>query len=199
MQNSDLLLVLGSRLNIRQTSYNWGSFARFATKIQVDIDAAELMKPTVKPEIGIHCDVKLFLSEISVSLTILRPPQIQRMKAGWRGAKNDKLNTPWSRSAREAGPTLNPYYFMDRLFDLLGPNDAIVCGNATACIVPFQAGKLKLGQRLISNSGSASMGYDLPAAIGVAFAKGSRVICLAGDGSIQMNLQELTVVITIFQ
>ncbi len=71
----------------------------------------------------------------------------------------------------------------------------MVCGNATACIVPYQAGKLKLGQRLISNSGSASMGYDLPAAIGVAFAKGSRVVCLAGDGSIQMNIQELQTVV----
>jgi acetolactate synthase-1/2/3 large subunit len=74
---------------------------------------------------------------------------------------------------------------------MLGPNDAVVCGNATACIVPYQAGRLKKGQRLISNSGSASMGYDLPAAIGVAVAKGGRTICIAGDGSLQMNVQEL--------
>ena len=85
---------------------------------------------------------------------------------------------------------------MDRLFSILDDDDAIVCGNATACIVPYQAGKLKLGQRLISNSGSASMGYDLPAAIGVAFAKKGRVICLAGDGSIQMNIQELQTVVS---
>jgi len=62
--------------------------------------------------------------------------------------------------------------------------------------VPYQAGKLKKGQRLISNSGSASMGYDLPASIGVAVAKGGRVICLAGDGSLQMNVQELQTVVT---
>jgi acetolactate synthase-1/2/3 large subunit len=84
---------------------------------------------------------------------------------------------------------------VDRLFALLDENDAVVCGNATACIVPYQAGKLKKGQRLISNSGSASMGYDLPASIGVAVAKGSRVICLAGDGSLQMNVQELQTVV----
>src|SRR5260370_41499647 len=64
VQNSDVLLVLGSRLNIRQTSFNWPSFARFATKIQVDVDAAELTKPTMKPDVGIHCDVKLFLAEM---------------------------------------------------------------------------------------------------------------------------------------
>jgi len=67
-----------------------------------------------------------------------------------------------------------------------------VCGNATACIVPFQAGRLRGKQRMFSNSGAASMGYDLPAAIGASLARGSgRVVCLAGDGSIQMNVQEL--------
>ena len=71
----------------------------------------------------------------------------------------------------------------------------VVCGNAAACIVPYQAARLKAGQRLISNSGSASMGYDLPAAVGAAVAReGKRVICLAGDGSIQLNIQELQTV-----
>jgi acetolactate synthase-1/2/3 large subunit len=92
---------------------------------------------------------------------------------------------------RVAGPPLNPYDFIDKLFEMLGPEDAVVCGNATACIVPYQAGKLKKGERLISNSGSASMGYDLPAAIGVSVAKQGRTICIAGDGSLQMNVQEL--------
>jgi acetolactate synthase I/II/III large subunit len=71
----------------------------------------------------------------------------------------------------------------------------VVCGNATACIVPYQAGKLKKGQRLISNSGSASMGYDLPASIGVSIARSARTICIAGDGSLQMNVQELQTVV----
>jgi acetolactate synthase-1/2/3 large subunit len=84
---------------------------------------------------------------------------------------------------------------MDLLGDSLGSEDIVVCGNATACIVSFQALRLKMGQRLFSNSGSASMGYDLPAAIGAAFAHGKRVICLAGDGSIQMNIQELQTVV----
>ena len=196
VQNSDVLLVLGSRLNIRQTSYNWSSFARFATKIQVDIDAAELVKPTVKPDIGIHCDVKLFLTEMLRQLEASDVPAspAHEQWLAWCKVRQAKYPVVQERQ-KQAGPPLNPYYFIDRIFNLLGSDDAVVCGNATACIVPYQAGKLKLGQRLISNSGSASMGYDLPAAIGVAFAKGSRVICLAGDGSLQMNIQELQTVV----
>jgi acetolactate synthase-1/2/3 large subunit len=197
VQNSDVLLILGSRLNIRQTSYNWPSFARFATKIQVDIDAAELSKPTIKPDIGIHCDVKLFLAEMLRQLegsSAGHPNPVHEEWLQWCKERQAKFPVVLEKQ-KQAGPPLNPYYFIDRLFDILGPDDAVVCGNATACIVPYQAGKLKLGQRLISNSGSASMGYDLPAAIGVAVAKGSRVICLAGDGSIQLNIQELQTIV----
>ena len=195
VQNSDLLLILGSRVNIRQTSYNWNSFARFATKIQVDVDAAELRKPLHQPDIPIHCDVKLFLDELA-------------RQADESGIANPKHST-WLCEARlwkkkypvvqshqhVPGPPLNPYDFIDQLFAILGPDDAVVCGNATACIVPYQAAKLKRGQRLISNSGSASMGYDLPAAIGVAVARNARTICIAGDGSLQMNVQELQTIV----
>jgi acetolactate synthase-1/2/3 large subunit len=94
-----------------------------------------------------------------------------------------------------SGGPLNPYVMVDRIFNALRPDDIVVTGNASACILPFQIGKLKKGQRLFSNSGSASMGYDLPAAIGAASATNSnskrRVICFAGDGSLQMNIQEL--------
>jgi acetolactate synthase-1/2/3 large subunit len=196
VQNSDVLLVLGSRLNIRQTSYNWASFARFATKIQVDIDAAEFTKPTHQPDVAIHCDVKAFLMEM-----------LRQLESGECACKDHQAWLERARAWRTKypvvqerqkgdGPPLNPYSFIDRLFALLDADDAVVCGNATACIVPYQAGKLKKGMRLISNSGSASMGYDLPASIGVAVAKGGRVICLAGDGSLQMNVQELQTVVT---
>jgi acetolactate synthase I/II/III large subunit len=191
VQNADLLLTLGSRLNIRQTSYNWNSFARFATKIQVDVDPAELRKPLHQPDIPIYCDVKLFLAEMARQLEGGNPSDSRHAK--WLDhARRWKEKYPVVQPRqRVAGPPLNPYDFIDKLFEMLGPEDAVVCGNATACIVPYQAGKLKKGERLISNSGSASMGYDLPAAIGVSVAKGSRTICIAGEGSLQMNLQEL--------
>ncbi len=190
VQNADLVLVLGSRLNIRQTSYNWNSFARFATKIQVDVDAAELRKPLMPPDIPICCDVKLFLGEMAKQLG--KGHSNSRHEQWLDRARQWKQKYPVVQARqRVAGPPLNPYDFIDKLFEMLGPDDAVVCGNATACIVPYQAGKLKKGERLISNSGSASMGYDLPASIGVAVAKGGRTICIAGDGSLQMNVQEL--------
>jgi acetolactate synthase-1/2/3 large subunit len=196
VQNSDVLLVLGSRLNIRQTSYNWGSFARFATKIQVDVDAAEFTKPLHHPDVAIHCDVKIFLQEMLRQLEAGECPC--KAHEDWlQRARQWKTKYPVVQEKQKGeGPPLNPYYFIDRLFAILDDDDAVVCGNATACIVPYQAGKLRKGMRLISNSGSASMGYDLPASIGVAVAKGGGVICLAGDGSLQMNIQELQTVVT---
>lgn len=195
VQNSDLVLVLGSRLNIRQISYNWKSFARFATKIQVDIDAKELTKPLLKPDVAIHCDIKQFLSEMVQQLK--ENQRVSSHHAEWLStASRWKSKYPVLQpKQRVAGPPLNVYDFIDKLFGALAADDAVVCGNATACIVPYQAAKLKAGQRLISNSGAASMGYDLPAAIGAAIARGKRTICLAGDGSIQMNLQELQTVV----
>jgi acetolactate synthase-1/2/3 large subunit len=85
---------------------------------------------------------------------------------------------------------------MEKLFEQLEEDEMVVTGNGSACVVSFQAANLKPGQRLWTNSGCATMGYDLPAAIGATKASGGkRVICLAGDGSIMMNLQELQTII----
>ncbi len=196
VQNADVLLILGSRLNIRQTSYNWQSFAPRAFKMQVDIDAAEFHKPTVQPDMGIQCDLKQFLQELlhQCDAEHYRPGAHAAWLA-WCRERVQRYPVVQDRQ-RRPGPPLNPYYFIEQLSARLASDDVIVCGNATACIVPFQTLHLRKGQRLISNSGSASMGYDLPAAIGAAFARpGKRVVCLAGDGSIQMNIQELQTVV----
>lgn len=193
VQNADTLLVLGSRLNIRQVSYNWKAFARHAFKIQVDVDAAELDKPTVRPDLPIHCDLKVFLSEMARQLS----------KSGYTPAPAHGEWLSWCKGLsarypvvqpkqREAGSRVNPYHFAEQLSASLADDDVLVCGDATACIVTFQTTRLRKGQRMFSNSGSASMGHDLPAAIGAAIARnGKRVICLAGDGSVQFNIQEL--------
>jgi acetolactate synthase-1/2/3 large subunit len=196
VQNADALLVLGSRLNIRQVSYNWSSFARQAFKMQVDVDAAELDKPTVRPDLPIHCDVKVFLSEMRRQLS--GSGYVASRHAAWLTWCRERMEKypVVLEKHRKPGPPLNPYYFVEQLFGALADDDVVVCGNAAACIVPYQAGRLKAGQRLISNSGSASMGYELPAAVGAAVAReGKRVICLAGDGSIQLNIQELQTVV----
>jgi acetolactate synthase-1/2/3 large subunit len=191
VQNSDVLLVLGSRLNIRQVSYNWPSFAREAFKIQVDIDPAELNKPLVVPDLPVQCDLRVFLAELNSQLDGWQPSPAHRDWLSWCKERVARYPVVQSKHRRSPSP-LNPYHFIELLFDGLSDDDVVVCGNATACIVPYQAARLKKGQRLISNSGSASMGYDLPAAVGAAVARGSeRVICLAGDGSVQLNIQEL--------
>jgi acetolactate synthase-1/2/3 large subunit len=196
VQSADLLLILGSRLNIRQASYNWHSFAPRALKIQVDIDAAEFHKPTIRPDLAIHCDLMQFLREMLRQCGAESYPSEAHLKwLSWCRERVRRYPVVQDRQ-RNPGPPLNPYYFVEQLSARLADDEVVICGNATACIVPFQTMHLRKGQRLISNSGSASMGYDLPAAIGASFARpGKRVICLAGDGSIQMNIQELQTVI----
>ncbi|WP_375286758.1 thiamine pyrophosphate-binding protein [Sphingomonas sp.] len=190
-QSADLLLVLGSRLNIRQVSYNWQSFARAAYKIWVDVDPLELRKPTVTPDMPVVAD-----------LADLIPAMLAAEYAGPTLAHSDWL--AWARQRvaafpavlagyRQHSPNNHPYVAMEALFDALADDDVVVTGNGSACVVSFQTANLKRGQRLWTNSGCATMGYDLPAAIGVCAATGGdkRVICIAGDGSIMMNLQEL--------
>ena len=196
LQNADLLLILGSRLNIRQISYNWPAFAPRAFKIQVDIDAAEFAKPTVKPDMAVTADLKPFLAALGRRLETWSPPPAHAEWLAWCRQRVARYPSVQPRQ-REFTGKINPYHFVEQLFARLDGDDIIACGNATATIVPFQAGHIKRGMRMFSNSGSASMGYDLPAAVGAWFgavaARGvqRRVICLAGDGSLMMNLQEL--------
>ncbi len=193
VQNSDVLLAVGSRLNLRQVSHNWKSFARCATKISVDADPAELGKPTVRPDLPVLCDAKLFLEELDRQIDAARFDAGRH--AGWLGWCKERVARypvvlPRHRALRDG--RINPYHFVDRLFDHLAGDDVVVCANGTANVVAFQAARLRKGQRLWANTGCASMGYDLPASIGAAAALGNkRVICLAGDGSIQQNIQEL--------
>ena len=195
VQNSDLLLVLGCRLNIRQISYNYKSFAKNAYKIVVDIDEAELRKPTVKVNMPVHADVKdVMQSIINHSFTDTNE-SVHREWLQW--AKNVNRKYPAVLDEyREKQEPLNPYVFIDDLSDVLEENDKIICGNGSACVITFQAMKLKKNQRLFSNSGCAAMGYGFPAAVGCAVAsKGDRVVCIDGDGSFQMNIQELQTVV----
>ena len=190
-QSADLLLILGSRLNIRQVSYNWTSFAREAFKIWVDIDPLELRKPTVTPDWPVVADLKDLI-----------PALLAQPYPGSSAAHREWLD--WSRERnrrfpavlpeyRDHGPLIHPYAAMDALFDALDEDDIVVTGNGSACVVSFQAARLQRGQRLWTNSGCATMGYDLPAAIGahVASEGQRRIVAIAGDGSIMMNLQEM--------
>lgn len=195
VQNADFLLVLGSRLNIRQVSYNWKSFASNAWKAMVDVDQSELDKPTLSIDLKICANLKEFIPAFRGELNT------------YQSSDEHSKYLDWCRERVKLYPTVLPEYFekqepinlyawMKNLFDRLRDDDVVVTGNGSACVVSFQAAKLKDGQRLYTNSGNASMGYDLPAAIGASIALGGkRVICLAGDGSLMMNLQELQTVV----
>lgn len=194
VQNADLVIVLGSRLNLRQVSYNWSSFAKNAFKIQVDVDPAELAKPLVTPDLGIACDLKPFLHKLMETLDAENYVPQHHSWLAWCRERVARYPVVQDRH-RQPGPPLNPYHLMELLSAMLTEDDVVICGNASACILPFQVLKIRKGQRLISNSGAASMGYDLPASIGAAVARdGKRVICLAGDGSLQLNIQDLQTV-----
>jgi acetolactate synthase-1/2/3 large subunit len=197
VQTADYVLVLGSRLNIRQVSYNYQSFARNGRVAMVDIDSAELQKPTLSLHRPIHADLRDFFAAVERTPT----PAIDKARERaefLRFSRERSANFPvvlpeyWS----DEGP-INPYVFGKALFDELEEGDIVVSGDGTACVTIFQVADIKRGQRLFTNSGCASMGYDLPAAIGAFYAakgpgeRGKRIICLAGDGSIMMNLQEL--------
>lgn len=194
VQNSDLLLVLGCRLNIRQISYNYKEFAPNAYKIIIDIDENELKKPTVKADLPVHADVKAVLEAILKADYHRENEEHQRWLA-WCRQTDAKYPAVLPGYRAQQSP-LNPYAFVEELSKVLEEEDTIITGNGSACVVTFQAMKIKKGQRLFTNSGCAAMGYGFPAAIGGCVARGGkRVICIDGDGSFQMNLQELQTVV----
>ena len=194
LQSCDVLLVLGSRLNIRQISYNWKKFAEDAYKISVDIDPLELEKPTLSLDMPILGDIADLIAGMNRELAGRAMPA----HPNWmRACREIKEKYPVvSACYFDKKTPVNPYCFLESLFAKLKENDVIVASNGSACVCSFQAAFLKKGQRLYTNSGCAAMGYGLPAAIGAAFGDPDReIVCIEGDGSIQMNLQELQTVV----
>jgi acetolactate synthase I/II/III large subunit len=197
-QGSDLLISLGCRLGVRQTGYNFAGYAPDAFKVQVEIDPAELTKPTTRGDLQIQVDAKLFIEEMLRQLDANGdPPTCHHEWRTWCKQRLARYPAVRPEQCSTEGP-INPYFFLKQLFEQLDDDDIIVCANGAAFIMACQVAQLKRGQRVLFNSGCASMGYDLPAALGAAIAcrnaeagRSGRVICLAGDGSIQMNIQEL--------
>lgn len=196
VQNADVLLCIGTRNNIRQISYNYKAFAREAKKIVIDIDPAELNKPTLKIDLPICCDAKYFIEQLYEKSGTMTFPSYEKWIA-WNHVRLQKYPAFSPEYAEETGKGVHPYFLVKELSECLGENDIVTTGNATPSIVYFQLGRIKKNQRVLWNSGCASMGYGLPAAIGAAFAldkeslKNTNIISLCGDGSLQMNIQEL--------
>ncbi len=197
IQNADLILAMGTRISIRQVGYNWKTWAREAEVIMVDIDPAELRKHTIHVDMPVWADAKDVLCKLKEKLS-----DADKVFDG-----NDWLDTcqRWKRDYPAVLPhqwegtkdRVNVYAFIRYMSSLLPENSLTAVSNGACCVVGNQAYVIQKGSRMANNSAVASMGYGLPAAIGTCIAGGRReTICLEGDGSIMMNLQELQTILT---
>ncbi len=194
LQNADLLLILGTRMGIRMTGYAFQSFAPDALKIMIDVDPEEMKRPLFPISYPIHADAACMVHALLDALpeTILPP------KEEWLSyCREMKERYPVvTAKHRDRTDYVSSYYFAELLSEHLAEDAVLVTGNGTAYTSTYQAVKVKSKMRVFANQGCASMGYGLPAAIGAALADRNRqVVCITGDGSIQMNLQELQTVV----
>lgn len=193
VQNADFLLIIGSRMNMYQVGYNVSTWAREAYTVVVDIDQEELKKNTVRIDMPICADAKHFISNMNI-LSCNMMLKNEKWVAKCNYWKN-KYPVVLERHYKDNGKA-NIYAFIDQLSHQLKENNVIVVSNGSASVVGSQGFYIKKNQRFIMNCELSSMGYELPAAIGVSKATNESIICIAGDGSIQMNIQELQTIIT---
>ena len=195
IQNADLILAVGTRISIRQVGYNWKTWARAAEVIMVDVDPAELKKPTLHVEMPVWADAKDFLTKMdeSIDTPVFAGDEWLATCKRWKEEYPAVLPRQWE----ENGKTANVYAFVRYLSSRLPENSLTAVSNGACCVVGNQAYVIQKGSRMANNSAVASMGYGLPAAIGTCIGGGRKTtICLEGDGSIMMNLQELQTILT---
>ena len=183
LNECDFLLTIGSRLYVRQTGYNFESFAKQAFRAYVDIDIAELNKPTIHPNVAVHADAKLFINELLNN-------NLPIANQGWLDYCDEINKAPKVLQRHRDNKTyVSHYAFMEELSKVIPQEHHIVTSDGSANVVTMQVLDLKEDQRLFTNTGCAPMGYGLPAAIGAAIHH--KIICIDGDGSLHLNIQEL--------
>ena len=191
VQNSDLILNLGSRLDTRITGGKPETFARNAKIISVDIDLNELNKKRgLNNFLKFNLNLKLFLKElikIELNLNYDNANKWSKLCYYWKHKYPNVLN-----NYKKQEFFVNPYFFMDQLSKFLNKKDVVIADDGAHLTWAMQGFKLKYGQRFFSAFGNSPMGYALPASIGASIALNKkRIICIDGDGSIQINIQEL--------
>ena len=194
LQNADLLLILGTRMGIRMTGYSFQTFAPNAFKIMVDADPEEMKRPLFPVSYPIHADAACTIRALLEALPETVLPSYDQWLAYCREIR-DRYPVVVA-SHRDRTDYVSSYYFAELLSEHLADDAVLVTGNGTAYTSTYQALKVKKNMRVFANQGCASMGYGLPAAIGAALAdRKKQVVCITGDGSIQMNLQELQTIV----
>ena len=190
LQNADLVISIGSRLSVSSTGHEYDKVAREANIVVVDIDPIEHKKNTIKIDLFINADVKNFLTGFNIK----RFPET----CEWAEKCLD-WKTKWSVFLPEYAEEkrgINLYYFVDRLSKKMKPGSVVISDAGSALFVVSQAIQLTDGQRYITSGGQGEMGYTIPATIGVSIARGRReVFGITGDGSFQMNIQELQTIV----
>ena len=195
IQNCDLLISIGARLGIQHIGYNYRAFAREAFKVMVDIDQAEIKKYTLKIDLPIHTDVRVFLETLRDAL---EKSPVVLPKPSWLG---------WCKKIKQQFPVcgleyykeddyVDPYAFFDQLSSCLSEGALIVPGSSgTGFSTSHQVFRAKRGQRFISWKGLAAMGFGLPSSIGACFAYGRKqTVTVIGDGGFQLNIQDLATI-----
>lgn len=198
VQNADVLLAIGTRISIRQTGYSFDTWAREAKVIMVDIDRAEMKKHTIHVELPIWADALDFLETMKSCLNGQNSPVFSgsewiQICQNWKKKYPATLLRHWEAD----NGYVNVFAFITQLSSRLPEKSLTAVSNGACCVVGHQNYVIKKGTRFIINSAIASMGYGLPAAIGLCVAgEYQDTVCLEGDGSIMMNLQELQTIVT---
>ena len=184
IQNCDLLLSIGSRLDTRQTGGQLESFSRDSYKIMVDIDANEIYKDRgIKIDLPIVSDAKEFMGGL---ISLCKPLKLSNK---WSTSINKWKNLKEKRESKD--DVLTSYEFLEELDSHLPGNSIIIPDEGGNLVWTMQSIKIKGEQKLYSNFGNSSMGYGLPSAIGACMANKGPVVCIDGDGGFQMTFFEL--------
>ena len=201
VQNSDLLICIGNRLSIYQVGYNVNTWARKAFVVDVDIDCEEQKKPTIRVDMPIVSDAKLFIETLMNEYTKCSSDQsLSAQRMAWnKQCVLWKERYPVVQEKHWKQRETNVYAFIDTLSKSLANDSYTVVSNGSASVVGSGTYYIGRNNRFIMNCAISSMGYGLPASIGVAVAlckkeKENEIICIEGDGSIMMNLQELATI-----
>lgn len=191
LQNADLLITIGTRLALLQTGFNFAGYAKNAYHIMVDIDKAELDKPTLHPNLKIQGDAGDFIKKLLETEVHVGDFSNWIAKGKEWNEKYPSLNTEWLHNSMY----VNSFYFVDELSKQMKAEDVYCGGRAGTCVdAIIQAFKVKKNQSVFVTKGLSSMGNGLPAAIGAAYATDKKIVLVNGDGGFAMNIQELEVI-----